>query len=614
MTSRLPLLTIILACFCIWPTPPLCGAEAGTGSPAEELVKVCKGGAPTLAQLKKHYLEWQTQRLLGKLPYPEPKEADLVRAYQRRYKKTLDPAQLARLKSYFQKQLRELRKQIDPLKPDELAKLETWFKARPAFREKLLLALDPASDNVPAGVRVALAIREKYPKESESLENLTLAFATVWDSPKVVTRAMVRAVPELRNKPPEPCPYLDSFGWFVKHQQKMCPWFAVTPWRLQIYLANEGIALSERDYVLANYKFNSALGTIYSKIEYDNSKLKDNIGRLGKNPYTLENLKKFGGVCRDQAYFARSVCRAFGVPAYMASGESNTGGRHAWVGWIINERRSYLLKNHGRYSYDKYFTAEITDPATGSRIYDYLVGIEAKGLSNEKSYDEADLYYRIWREIGEALEPANRTKLLISALKSNAYHREAWLAIGDATASGALPPNSANSQWRYLSKSFTEFPDFIFKMANSFARMHKTAADKYRFYEQTAALFKRLKRQDLVAKLRLEETRMCENEGRKDLAAQVALMGMQECAGEGTQGTELAKKAVNLTSELKKPKAAIQPLTAVLAKTMKTRSDRVNPNYIELKRLLARAYREAGDNKAADRIDAELHRLDRHKD
>jgi len=603
------LISIIFTTLCVWLPDTTCSAKEGAGSPSEEIIKACKSGAPTLAQLKKHYMEWQTQRLLGKRPYPEPSEAEIAKAYEQKYKKKMTAGQLARVR----KVLQNWRKQFKPLKPDEVAKLESWFKARPNFRERLLLGLNPSSDIVPDGVRVALAIRDKYPKESESLENLTLAFAAVWDSPSVINKAMVRAVPELRKKPPAPCPYLDSFEWFAKNQKQMCPWFRTTPWRLQIFLVNEGIALSERDYVLASYKYDPALGTIYSKIEYDHSKLNSPTGKLGKNPYTLANLVKFGGVCRDQAYFARSVCRSLGVPAYMAYGRSNTGGRHAWVGWIIQERGGYALKSHGRYSYDKYFTAEITDPASGSQIYDYLVGIQAKGLSNERSYDEADLYYRIWREIGKELEPANRTRLLISALKQNAYHREAWLAVGDATASGVLPPRSADQQWRYLSRSFMEFPDFIFRMANSFARMHKTAADKYRFYEQTAALFKRLKRQDLVAKLRLEQAQMCEGEGRKELAAQVAVQGMLECAGEGSQGTALASKAVALMCELKKPETLIPALNDVLSKTRKTRANRTNPNWIELNRLLAQAYQEAGDTKRAESIKRGLPQAESNK-
>jgi hypothetical protein len=267
------------------------------------------------------------------------------------------------------------------------------------------------------------------------------------------------------------------------------------------------------------------------------------------------------------------------------------------------------LLSHGRYEYDKYFTAEIIDPRTGGQILDYLVGIEARALSNEKSYEEADLHYRVWREIGPQLEPAARTKLLVEALKRNPYHREAWLAIGEATASGELPPASADKQWQYLIASFKEFPDFTFAMAQSFSRMFKTAAEKYRFYEVTAKVFGGLKRQDLVAKLRLQEVEMCEAEQRKDLAAQVAVAGTLDCAGEGDQGAALAKKAVELMREQKQAAAAIAPLKAALAKTPQKRMDATNPHWLAIAKLLVDLYKETGDTKSATALQAQLDSL-----
>ena len=563
--------------------------EAPAGPPAERLLKLCKEGAPTVSQLKEAYLEWQALRLAGRAEMPAPPKRTF-----RHGDRVIEVADSSRGK-------------ITPLSPEELAKLEAWFKAQPDFRERLLLALDPFDDNMPEAARVALTLREKFPKESDSLSNLVIAFAVVWDNPGVVQRIMIQCVPELYKQRPEPAPYLDSFGWYAKHQEALCSWFRTTPWRLLVYVAAEGVALDERDWIQKKYKFAANLGTAYSEVPYDNGKV-SGPGRMAGQPYTLENLLKMGGVCRDQAYYARSVCRAFGLPAYMAVGVGNAGLGHAWVGWVVRDAQGFHLLSHGRYAFDKYFTAEIVDPTSGKGILDYLVGIEAKALSNEKTYDEADLHYRIWREIGTQLEPAARTKLLVEALKRNPYHREAWLAIGEATASGEFPAGSADKQWQYLMASFKEFPDFTFTMAQSFSKMFKTAAEKYRFYEATAKLFGDIKRQDLVAKLRLQEIEMCETEQRKDLAAQVAVAGMQECAGEGAQGAALAKKAVELMREQKQTAAVVAPLKAALAKTPQKRMDFANPHWVVMAKLLADLYTEIGDAKSAAALQAQLDR------
>jgi hypothetical protein len=565
----------------VWSVPAGFTQDAAAGTPLERLLQTAGSMSPNPTQLKEAYLALQAERLAGKAPVPAPAKGS------RR-----DGGNAA------------------PLSADDLAKLEAWFKAKPEFREKFLLALDPFDDNLPEAARVALALREKYPKESDTLSSLVVAFATVWDTPWVIQAITIQGVPELYKLRPEPAPYLDSFGWYAKHQDTLCPWFKTTPWRLLVYLAAEGVSLEERDWAAKKYKFSPTLGTVYSEVQYDYSKLKDGVGRIGGHPYTVENVLKFGGVCRDQAYYARAVCRAFGLPAYMATGHGNTtGAGHAWVGWVTRDAQGFHLQSHGRYAFDKFFTAAIVDPTSGKQILDYLVGIEAKGLSSEKTYDEADLYYRVWHEVGAKLETPARTKLLVEALTRNAFHREAWLALGEATASGEFPQTSADKQWQYLMTQFKEYPDFTFNMAQSFSKMFKAAPDKYRFYEATAKTFADLKRQDLVAKLRLEEIAMCEAENRKDLAGQVAMLGMVECAGEGEQGVLLAKKAVDLMRAEKKEAALAGPLKAALAKTPQKRIDEVNLHWVAIAELLSALNKDLGDAKSAAALDAQLDRL-----
>src|SRR5262249_2352591 len=126
-----------------------------------------------------------------------------------------------------------------------------------------------------------------------------------------------------------------SFRLVREESGQALPWFKQTPWRLLAYVAADTAALSERDWVLQKYPFNQAAGRCYADVKYDNSKLQDLIGKLAGHPYTLANLKMYGGVCRDQAFYARSVCRYLGMPAYWASGYGRIGGiGHAWVGWV----------------------------------------------------------------------------------------------------------------------------------------------------------------------------------------------------------------------------------------------------------------------------------------
>jgi len=579
------ILRSVLATLTIFGAFVICAGDAPAADPITEM-KALFGNttAPKFEKLREYYLSLQEKRLLQEIPAPEARDPK---------NKYLSPESRSATK----------------LSESELTELKQWFKDQPKFRDNLLLAIEPGVDDYGRAAKVALALRAKNAKATVEFENLVVAFAVVWDDPRSQGWAHVYGVPELYKKRPEPPSFEDSFNWYVTNAPRMAPWFKTTPWRLLKYLAADCMPLEERDWALKKYPaFNPGLGQEYSKIEYDKSKLSDNVGKLGSNAYTLDNLSKFGGVCRDQAFYARAVCRSYGMPAYFATGESNTEGLHAWVGWVVKDTTGYKLMSHGRYAYDKYFTAEIMNPQSGTEIFDYLVAIECKALSNEPGYNDADVYYRVWQELGEGLEAQQRGNILIDALRRSAFHRPAWLAVGEATASGILPRASAEKQWSYLQANYKEYPDFIYSMTSTFSRMFKTVPEKHTFYEASTKIFRDVKRQDLVAKLRLEQLDMCVTENRKDLAAQVAIASTTECAGEGEQGAKLAKKAAELCIEMKQPQLAIKPLQTALKSMMKIRADRINPHWVAINEALRDSFKAAGDTKGASAIESELER------
>ena len=357
---RLPLAGLVSLAL-VWPAVFRPGWAGETEfQPAAALLELAKNTeAPPVAKLKEPYLQLQWLRLTGQAPCPK--------------NRNLEAAEVRFVRS-------------PALDDAEKAKLKAWFDARPKFRERFLLALDPFEDDLPNAARVALRLHEKFPKDCETFENLLLAFAVVWDNEPLLRVLNTMNIPELDPETVKICSAEEAFGWYVNNQPRLCPWFKTTPWRLLLYVAADTTPLAEREWIFNKYHvFRSNLGTVYSELVYDESKLKDDAGKLAGREYTLANLKQYGGVCRDQAYYARAVCAAFGLPAYMASATGNAALRHAWVGWVVNEPSAgYKLLSHGRYEYDKYFTANIMDPQTGYFILDYLVGIEAKGLSGRE--------------------------------------------------------------------------------------------------------------------------------------------------------------------------------------------------------------------------------------
>lgn len=499
---------------------------------------------------------------------------------------------------------------FEKLNEDDAKELKAWFAASPSFREMFLLALEPGVDFYQNAARVALKIRAANPKDVAAFEPLVVAFATSCDNPREL-QTMDVGIPELFQKPAPACTPDEAFGWFVKNQAKLCPGFQKTPWRLMAYVAADTGAIAERDWVLQNYKFTPTAGKVYAEIVYDNSKLKDNIGKLAGHPYTLANLKTFGGVCRDQAFFARSVCRYFGMPAYFASGMGKSGGiGHAWVGWVTQAPAGgYAVSDYGRYADDKFYTATVTHPRTGEVMLDYILSLEARGMSDEKSYNDADLLFRVFQDVGAFIDPKPRYEMLIDAVRSNAYHRQAWLALAEGTASGAIPQNTAAAQWDYLTGRFKEYPDFTLEVLGRFVRMFKDIEAGYNMFEATAKMYLGLKREDLAARLRLEQIDMCVIANRKDIAFTTAMKGAQECANTGASGVELAKKTFDYATDPAQKKQALDAVRQILARTPKKRIDEPSDNWIDLANCLLENYRAQGDEPSATKLQAEISAL-----
>ncbi|MBI3829120.1 MAG: hypothetical protein HY291_06370 [Planctomycetes bacterium] len=565
--------------------------EPKTG-PRARLLECARRSPPNLAELKKIYLELQEARIFGEARLPTPPERK-------------EPTVVERAVIFAE----ELAKEQPFLKlGDADAKsLKALFAESPGLREHFLLGLEPGYDFYQNAARVLLNIRAAFPKETAAYEGLALAFATTWDDPAVLKPHDV-GIPELIEKPAAACKAEEAFGWYIKNQPKLNPVMMKTPWRLLAFVAADTGSIAERDWALQTYRYNSTLGRVYAEVQYDQGKLRDGVGKLAGHPYTLANLKTYGGVCRDQAFYARSVCRYFGMPSYWASGLGKTGGiGHAWVGWVIQlPSGAFQLTDYGRYADDKFFMATIRHPRSGESIFDYVLGLEARGLSNEKTYEDADLLCHVFEDIGSYLDPKSRYDLLVKAVKTNPFHRRAWLLIADGTAQGLVPQETALAQWEYLTAQFKDAPDFTFEVLSRFARMFKDVESEYKFFDAAAKMYVGFKRDDLAAKLRLEQVAACLRSKRKDIAYATAMKGMQEFAGVGKEGADLAAKVLALAKESNQLKQAVELVKGALARTQRMRGDEPNEYWIEMAQALRDAFRAVGDETAASRLDKDI--------
>ncbi|MCW8131294.1 MAG: hypothetical protein KIS92_13175 [Planctomycetota bacterium] len=485
----------------------------------------------------------------------------------------------------------------------ELEELLRWCQAHPRLKERLLLALDPEIDDLRAGARVALKLLRKLPEPAdERFDRLIVAYAAVWDMPEHPAGEDSPSV--------KPMDYEESFAWLVKNERQLAPFFKEIPWRLLVFVASDRLARDERDWAQKIYNYHARPGQAYSDIPYDMDKLrggarKNNLEKA-RAAYTLPNLFRYGGTCGDQAYFAREVCRALGVPAASVQGATNHGIDHAWVVWVDRDANGFYACDHGKYKGQGIFSGMLFDPRDGTRIPDGQFEQLVRQWSKEDEATRAELYWRIARDFRADLKAGARLNLYRAALAENPAHREAWLGLAEAVSGNALPRGAAATLWELLTGHFDAAPEFVFEMAKKLAESFVEDREQFEFFERAAAYFVTAGRLDLACRLRQSQVDLLIAKDKLEAAARAAAQGVVQCAGEGANLAELAKTLANVCRRLKRPADAIEPLKAAVGRLAPVANFKVNPTWMELSELLRDLYQETGDTASADESNRRL--------
>lgn len=107
---------------------------------------------------------------------------------------------------------------------------------------------------------------------------------------------------------------------------------------------------------------------LLASVHYDGMRMMSQSYVWPWGPYRLEEIRKRGGICIDQAYYASSCSCSLGVPAMMFSGLGKEGG-HAWVGYL--KRDGGWDFGVGRPSGHGLITGETLDPQNWTPVSDH---------------------------------------------------------------------------------------------------------------------------------------------------------------------------------------------------------------------------------------------------
>lgn len=278
-------------------------------------------------------------------------------------------------------------------------------------------------DKAPQVLAILQDAHKGEPKRFPTYNRLAIAMAVVWDVPPPPSpHHQVNA----SKVPMDTSTTLDRFRfWAECNDRKACD-FDLTKLELEQlkFLVDATQPLDELKWAQTAVRFTrSNFDQAFSSIRYDQGRLDQGVFSWPHGPYTLKEIRKLGGICVDQAYFASVAGKANGIPTLFFTGEGRRGG-HAWFGYMKTFDRWNM--DCGRYQYDKYATGTATDPQTNEPISDHELGFLAEPFRNSPEYRASTAHVRQAQVFVLAGDPANARIAVETALKLSPLNVNAW--------------------------------------------------------------------------------------------------------------------------------------------------------------------------------------------
>ncbi|MCU0722427.1 MAG: hypothetical protein MUC63_02220 [Planctomycetes bacterium] len=481
-----------------------------------------------------------------------------------------------------------------------------WLQANPEARSTFWLALVPGQDDLAAAMKVLDALRREDPEKTAKYFQLAVALSVVWDRPESVTRSQRYTIHGVGDGQwPAPPGFLETFRYFTETARQKR--FLFKPddmvWPLLVHVVDFDVGLDEAAWALD--KFETQKKTIdgtYAQVAYDYDKLKNGVGKLGTNPYTLPNLLRYGGVCGDQSHFCSRVAKCFGIPAMKAAGLSRYGGvGHAFVCYEGFKKGHPVLLSTGRYFGDNYYVGDVFDPQTGTGTSDRDMAMTLDGAS--LSYPKF-LLARALARIAEKAEfdrPAASLALAKKAITTNYFCGTAWRLLMRKVKDGAVKPEEglewANTMCKYLG----EHPDLTLECFSTFLGClpREDVKKRQSFYTQVAKVYE--ERPDLLIELKIAQVRELVEAGKESEAASVSIATCAEQGKEGRLILPLIKPAIVYLNKKADPRA-FPLLDKMVMRFPKERMGEMSESFQELARMLVPIYEAMGLKKEADSL------------
>jgi hypothetical protein len=436
---------------------------------------------------------------------------------------------------------------------DDHAKLTAWLDKRFDLKEDLYTAIDERFDDVGAALQLFAELWKEYPSQTETYPALAIATAVTWDRPASVYDYRHHQVRTRSTLPEGLTDAKTNFDYLVNGGAVVQANLKVLPWEFLVFVVDHKTPIAERkwaqSYVLSR---RGKVSSWHQDIAYDHGMLKTEQTGKGPGPklsgheYTLANIKRYGGVCAQQADFVARVGKSVGQPSMYVSGESSYRGWHAWVMWVTvlkagKDKVKFALISDGRtrgFERDAFYVGHLTDPHSGKRILDRDMERRLSVIGDDPlAQRQTRLAMRAYPMVVEAasLDVKEKIAFLDHCLQVCPRAEEPWLEFARMAKAGELSgsfKSVAAAHLTTLTKSFARYPDFIARLSDDLLTPEEPAA-RVKHYALVLPLYEKAGRPDLVCETRLKLSRQWSEQSRWKEAAQALERGVRKYSTEG---------------------------------------------------------------------------------
>ena len=404
---------------------------------------------------------------------------------------------------------------IDEAFADDKSKIEEWFAAHPAVRVKLHAAFSE-KDDVVAGLKLFRAIWKKHADKLEKYDDLAVATVVVWDQPRNVHDFNHHARRTKSEVPGGQVGGIENFEYALANDAALGGKAQFLPWEFLVFVIDHTTPLEERKWAQRYVAASRGKKSWHQDVPYDYDMLNGERGQstrphLEGKPYTLPNIREFGGVCAMQADFAARVGKSALTPACYCSGASAHRGGHAW--WMFvridaaTEKGAIKcsLVSDGRFDgKDQFHTGGLRDPQTGEDMLDRdmerRLAVTGRDVVAKRHADLCMRAYSIVAE-SEKYDFKKRLAFLDKVLKLAPYEEAAWSELANQARFGEIDAKARAAMLTRLSgmsKLFAAYPDFLWKHFGNMMRAVEKPKERSKLWGQVVAAFIAAGRPDLT--------------------------------------------------------------------------------------------------------------------